>query len=227
MSGRGPGLMGHRRICIPQGNKGGGAKNAAYRDGWIVSCICGWNGGHHPNGMLSRKSYSGHIDSLLKGKFLCRRCGEYKYLTDMRPDFRFMCLRCFSEKGNEWQKANPGRAEVHKRRERLMKNYGITISEWDDILASQGGVCAICRKEIHDPRGWKPHVDHDHATDKVRGILCWACNGGLGGFKDNPEYLRAAIAYLEDRAKRDIIKEIQNASVIALATSCWCHNDGD
>lgn len=168
--------------------------------------------------VLSPESLTGHIKTLLSGKFLCKRCGEYKYLEDMRPDFRYMCLKCFSKKGNEWQKENPEPSNISKRRNMLMRNYGITLEEYDLLLLSQGGVCAICKKEIVDPRGWNPHVDHDHANDKVRGILCWACNGGLGGFKDNPEYLRSAIIYLEDRLSRNIVKEIQDASTVFMAT---------
>lgn len=66
------------------------------------------------------------------------------------------------------------------------------------LLKNQGGGCAICGAK---PQGTKSlPVDHDHATDRVRGILCQNCNTGLGHFKDKPELLRAAIAYLERQA---------------------------
>jgi hypothetical protein len=54
-------------------------------------------------------------------------------------------------------------------------------------------VCAVCGRP--DPE----HVDHDHATGVVRGVLCFNCNGGLGQFRDNPMFLAAAIEYLERR----------------------------
>lgn len=72
----------------------------------------------------------------------------------------------------------------------------MTVADRDALLAAQGGACAIC--------GGPPlgkgvyHLDHDHETGNVRGLLCHACNTSLGGFRDDPELLRKAIAYLED-----------------------------
>jgi Recombination endonuclease VII len=66
----------------------------------------------------------------------------------------------------------------------------------DRILADQGGACAICRQ----PFKKEPMIDHCHATSTFRGLLCHHCNMGLGWFRDDPERLRAAVAYLnEDR----------------------------
>ncbi len=55
----------------------------------------------------------------------------------------------------------------------------------------QGGLCAICRTAPAE------HVDHDHVTGRVRQLLCFNCNGGLGQFKDDPAVLRAAASYVE------------------------------
>jgi len=74
--------------------------------------------------------------------------------------------------------------------------YGITPEEYAALLKSQGGRCAICR--IDTPRGkggW--HLDHDHATGRMRGLLCHGCNIALGYFADDLDRLRGAIAYLE------------------------------
>ena len=73
----------------------------------------------------------------------------------------------------------------------LKRRYGIGADDFDRMVADQGGVCLICERP--DPE----HVDHDHVTGKVRGILCFNCNGGLGQFKDDIDALLAAAAYLE------------------------------
>jgi len=72
----------------------------------------------------------------------------------------------------------------------LTRRYGISVEEADDMFATQGGLCAICRAAP------AKHVDHDHATGKVRALLCFNCNGGLGQFKDDPDLLREAADYV-------------------------------
>ncbi|MDQ3714717.1 MAG: endonuclease VII domain-containing protein [Actinomycetota bacterium] len=62
------------------------------------------------------------------------------------------------------------------------------------MLAKQDGLCAVCQMA---PAG---HVDHDHDTGKVRGLLCFNCNGGLGQFKDRIDILAAAVDYLKSHA---------------------------
>lgn len=80
------------------------------------------------------------------------------------------------------------------RANRLLREYGITVQEYDALLAGQDGCCAICRRE---PVDQLLAVDHDHETGVVRGLLCHRCNMGLGYFQDNIEQLLEAVAYLE------------------------------
>lgn len=84
------------------------------------------------------------------------------------------------------------------------KNYGITLDDYNVMLTQQNNVCAICiEPETHiDKRSGKAKrlaVDHNHATGKVRGLLCQSCNVTLGKMKERPDLLRAAAQYLEDR----------------------------
>lgn len=74
----------------------------------------------------------------------------------------------------------------------LKKGYGLSLEDFDALHEIQGGVCAICGKD----KGTTLVVDHCHATNKVRGLLCHPCNRGLGMFKDNARLLANAIAYL-------------------------------
>lgn len=82
----------------------------------------------------------------------------------------------------------------------LKKHYGLTAKEYEALLESHGGKCAICgQPETQAIRGktLRLSVDHCHAKGHVRGLLCSNCNSGLGRFKDDPAALRRAAAYLE------------------------------
>ncbi|MFF0426194.1 endonuclease VII domain-containing protein [Streptomyces sp. NPDC004520] len=112
----------------------------------------------------------------------CPQRGEVKPHSDWEPNrsssdgWSSYCREC---------RAQRNRASYFKRK------YGITEAERDQMIAAQGGVCVICRE------GPAEHVDHDHRTGKVRGVLCFSCNAALGQFKDRPDAIRRAAAYVE------------------------------
>ncbi len=89
------------------------------------------------------------------------------------------------------EKYNP---EV-QRAQNLKRLYDMSIGQYEELLASQGGGCAIC-EEL--PSGKRRYlcVDHDHVTGKVRGLLCHSCNRGLGLLGDSVELLEKATEYL-------------------------------
>lgn len=97
--------------------------------------------------------------------------------------------------------------EYRKRRPRnvrstqLKKQYGITLSDWEEMFAEQGGKCAVCGQVEGAERYANLAVDHCHVHGHVRGLLCNSCNRGLGMFRDDPETLEAAAAYLRSRAR--------------------------
>lgn len=87
-----------------------------------------------------------------------------------------------------------------RRRYQLRKRYGITPEQYDEMLAEQGGVCAICKGPPDRSTGTGPKrlvVDHNHDTQEVRGLLCWGCNVKLHALEDI-EFFRAASQYLID-----------------------------
>ena len=87
-----------------------------------------------------------------------------------------------------------------KQRASDLKKYGITPEEFDRLYRLQNGVCAVCRQPETSTRLGKLKslaVDHDHETNKVRGLLCAKHNMGVGMFNDNPVLLRATADYLE------------------------------
>lgn len=77
---------------------------------------------------------------------------------------------------------------------RLKEKYGMTIEHYEELMLKQSGVCAICGKKDKS----RLSVDHDHATGKIRGLLCRQHNAGLGIFSDNEELLLKAIKYLKE-----------------------------
>ncbi len=87
-----------------------------------------------------------------------------------------------------YQRATP----EHVWRWKLKNRYGLTAEEYEAILESQGGGCAICEKTPEEA-GKRLSVDHDHETGDVRGLLCQSCNLALGMIED---HLDAALAYL-------------------------------
>ena len=95
------------------------------------------------------------------------------------------------KQSREWYQANPERVRSAKD----WKQYGITPDDYARMFAAQGGRCAICRTDTPGGgRRWA--VDHDHQTGKVRGLLCGACNTGLGLLRDSSENLTAARNYV-------------------------------
>ena len=91
---------------------------------------------------------------------------------------------------------------------RLMREYGLTLAEYDAILRAQGGKCAICRKA---PRqGKRLAVDHNHKTGAIRGLLCYFDNSQrLGRGNEDPEIHGRLADYLRHGAER--VAEIRSA----------------
>jgi Recombination endonuclease VII len=86
-----------------------------------------------------------------------------------------------------------------REREYRARRYGMSIADYDALLARQGGVCAICRQK--SDRRLK--IDHCHVTNQVRGLLCHQCNVGLGNFDDDTDRMRMAIEYLENSRREE------------------------
>lgn len=95
-----------------------------------------------------------------------------------------------------------------ERDRQLMKTFGITQDQYDQMLKDQNGVCAICeRPETSKGRTSKVKclsVDHCHDTGKIRGLLCFYCNTGIGKLGDSIERIEAALRYLKKHAKPDL-----------------------
>lgn len=88
---------------------------------------------------------------------------------------------------------------------KLKRKYGLSLKEWKDLLSSQEGVCALCRKR-ENSNSYKLNVDHCHETGRVRGLLCSPCNRALGVLGDTPEKIEHVLGYVRDgHGKVDMI----------------------
>lgn len=94
----------------------------------------------------------------------------------------------------KWAQTETGKRA--KKRAMLKNRYDFSLEEHDAMLLAQGNKCKICLVPFDGNS--LIHVDHCHTTNKVRGLLCFGCNTGLGSFKDDPVLVAAALLYLED-----------------------------
>lgn len=116
------------------------------------------------------------------------------------------CLPCHNARGQKSREKVGGARTYH-----VTRRYGITAHEADLMLEAQDGLCAICRTAP------AAHVDHDHSTGRVRALLRFNCNGGLGQFRDNPAVLQAAVFYVEHHNQLQAIDELVAASLAAVS----------
>ena len=110
-----------------------------------------------------------------------------------RPQSR--CKACNQLYLKGYYKKNP---ELHKSKTRaawLKWQFGISVTDYENMFVNQDGACAICKGLNADGR--RLHVDHCHETGRVRGLLCHSCNIALGLMKDDVERLEAAARYLK------------------------------
>jgi len=157
-------------------------------------------------------------ESIIPTLIACPQCQISKPITEFhkrrnRPKgFRLPCKKCANRAAVAKWKAGkkikkPPAVSVYNRYTssekgkrtlfcyRLKYAYGITIEQYEEMLALQNHQCAICATDFASLER-RPCIDHCHETGVVRGLLCGNCNSALGKFKDSPEMLQRAMEYL-------------------------------
>ena len=112
------------------------------------------------------------------------------------------------ERTRRWREANVEQAKANQqafvasggkrmadRKSYLKRKYGMTIEQYEAMLEAQGGGCFMCGRPPRDDISL--HVDHDHSTGQIRGILCFCCNNALADFQEDRGLLRKAAVYLD------------------------------
>lgn len=120
----------------------------------------------------------------------CESCGAVTTLQRQGREKRFCSRAC-----KEQARRDSGRARQASLKSYYKRRYG--LSEMETAALRKLAVCGICGTDDPQGRHGNFHIDHDHATGEVRGVLCHNCNLALGHFQDDADILRAAIAYLE------------------------------
>lgn len=153
---------------------------------------------------------------LIAVPYTCRRCGaksvgysaggggKFHYCPDCKP----LADRESQERKNAARRLKGAGDERRRDKNRRMqiRRYGIEWERYEQMLADQGGVCAICKQPPSGvgKTGQRLHVDHDHSCcpgtascgECVRGLLCNNCNRGIGYLQDDPTILTAALRYV-------------------------------
>jgi len=119
------------------------------------------------------------------------------------PEKRRQYNREYKKRHGRRPKTREEKREYHHRRGKHIvreRRYGVTPEQFNDMMARQSGACAICRRDFVEtgpPGNMAPCIDHNHVTNKVRGLLCPLCNRTLGDFV-TLTWLLAAVEYMID-----------------------------
>lgn len=121
-------------------------------------------------------------------------CGKVLPVSSFHKDASY-CRPCSREICKKFYHSENG--EACWREYRYQKVFGISLGEYEGMLKQQHGRCALCLAIPQCDQKSRLHVDHCHATGKIRGLLCSKCNTGIGLLQDSPELMRRAAEYVE------------------------------
>ena len=94
---------------------------------------------------------------------------------------------------------NKEKIDTDKRKSALKNNFGITIEQFNEMSKNQDNRCGICNNLFTARKPFNPNVDHNHATNKIRGLLCGQCNRSIGLLRDDPVIIKNAIKWITER----------------------------
>jgi hypothetical protein len=165
------------------------------------------------HGLTGTKEYACAQQARYRNRYreLCRsRCRAYKVAHKKEGH----------KQKAQWKKDNPQKQKLYERNGALKRKYNLTPRDYEALKEHQFGCCAICRKDASEFA--KPlHVDHDHSTQLIRGLLCWKCNALLPHRKNLTELLQRALVYVDSPpAVRAIGARYANKKIKGKWTQC-------
>lgn len=180
----------------------------------MSKCACGCGNETNVDSRgRSRKWIHGHYiinnqkhlrENRTDGLQVCTKCNELKKLElfgfskNTKNGRGSWCLKCGQKSSSEWRSRNRKRVNANLQKSRVNK-YGIKWSDYLSMLERQDGKCKICGSIFSDKVKRRLAIDHCHKTNKVRGLLCFNCNAGIGFFKDDAYLMLKAIEYLREK----------------------------
>ena len=154
-----------------------------------------YRGAEAEGGGVKFGSVCSGIEAASVAEKTCTKCGAKKPLTDYHMSSKSNDGKASWCKGcvNSIRRENRKRTYTaeNKRKWALKTRYGLTPEQVEAMSIAQGGQCAVCKKPIE-----KFHIDHNHNTGAVRGLLCHRCNVRIGGW-DDEAWLSSALRYME------------------------------
>lgn len=145
------------------------------------------------------------IKEFYANEWWCKNCSNARTVAykQAHPEYNREQVRQYRAKNpakvKETKQTSDAKHPARRRAYRLKELYDLTLEEVAAMAVAQGNLCAVCGTDDPGSRGIRMTwvVDHDHASGRVRGLLCARCNRGLGLLKDDPAVLRAAADYVE------------------------------
>ncbi len=132
----------------------------------------------------------------------CNGCQVDRDASEYHPSRPDKCKPCLAAAQRAYRKKRPKGYWQHKdKRYSLKKKYGLTLEQYEQMVSDQGGKCAICLQDPNEQYEFESHqllhVDHCHATGRVRALLCNGCNRALGFINDNHETAIRLASYIK------------------------------
>ncbi len=136
---------------------------------------------------------------------LCSRCR--KEIDGAHPAYCKACYNAwkkarydanpehYREAARKWQRENPEKMKLASRRWNMLTKYNLTLEQYEEMVAAQGGKCGACELEPDYGRGVPLLVDHNHETKENRGLLCMKCNAAQGLLGDSHATILKLAAY--------------------------------
>lgn len=192
-----------RKFCSSECSMAARKDSVVYRDVACKFCKKDFETlARAPADMCSKKCIKKYFKKLFNKRTMrkCKECGKRREITQAAlrtTPFDYCSPQCFgtSQRDPEAKGLSSKRFARYKN---LKYQYGMTLEDYDEMVEKQSGCCAICS----DKPKKTLHVDHDHKTGDIRGLLCSKCNQGLGMLGDNKKGIAKALAYLEKIPKK-------------------------